>query len=371
MRHDTPSTWIRLGAAILVATCGALGCGTDYDPPSDSVSNDRGDSPRTVARDRDTTPHAEATVMPEAPAVETTPDAVTDLASAPDTMLGGIVEDVIEPAADPHAAYLGAERDYYRHEYDASREQLLSSIAARDDFAPAHYLLGLTERKLGHLESSLDAFDDAIALAPGLERAHVNRARVMIDLGRPADALDGLTRVEGDSDAASNVRGLAYMDLGRLDEATAAFEEATALDPTNVYAWNNLGLTRIRLGDFEGAVAPLETAATLPDAPAYVFNNLGIASERVGDLAGAELAYVEAVNRGHAHAGTSRDRVTEAIAYLASIGAPVTLEANASAGDPGSGDVPDGDAAAASDAVEEGAAVTESPIASAEVAGDR
>ncbi len=50
-----------------------------------------------------------------------------------------------------------------------------------------------------------------------------------------------------DESRAWNAKGEAYHDLGRYEEAVAAFDHAVALDPKNGVAWRNRGLSLSQL----------------------------------------------------------------------------------------------------------------------------
>jgi tetratricopeptide (TPR) repeat protein len=77
--------------------------------------------------------------------------------------------------------------------------------------------------------------------------------------GRFADAVCTFEQAEamGSRSAASN-RGNCLMDLGRMQEALQAHEEAVARDPQSSGARYNLALTRLRLGDWKQGWADYE-----------------------------------------------------------------------------------------------------------------
>jgi tetratricopeptide (TPR) repeat protein len=70
--------------------------------------------------------------------------------------------------------------------------------------------------------------------------------------GRFGEAVVAFEQAErlGSKAAASN-RGNSLLDLGRMEEALKAHEEAVEHDPTHPGAVYNLALTRLRLGDWE------------------------------------------------------------------------------------------------------------------------
>src|SRR5689334_8499041 len=56
-------------------------------------------------------------------------------------------------------------------------------------------------------------------------------------------------------------RGLAALQVGLLDDATAAFTRATEIVPGEPAAWANLGLAHLRLGQVDGASRAVDRAA--------------------------------------------------------------------------------------------------------------
>jgi tetratricopeptide (TPR) repeat protein len=93
--------------------------------------------------------------------------------------------------------------------------------------------------------------------------------------------------------------GLEHLRAGRHDEAAAAFERATSLQPDFALAWTNLGLARRAQGRAGEALAAFERAAALaPDHPG-VLMNLGNEYRRAGRPADA-AAVLERAARGAA-----------------------------------------------------------------------
>src|SRR5437588_11973727 len=77
---------------------------------------------------------------------------------------------------------------------------------------------------------------------------------------QPADIAVRLT--PGDPEA-RYTRGLALVNLGRLDEAVAELRQATLLRPHYYYEWLDLGVTLDRLGDQTGADAAIRESVRL------------------------------------------------------------------------------------------------------------
>jgi tetratricopeptide (TPR) repeat protein len=65
---------------------------------------------------------------------------------------------------------------------------------------------------------------------------------------------------------ASFYRGLASLQVGLLEQARTAFQQATTFAPREPASWANLGLTALRLGDLTGAARPFAQAVALAPA---------------------------------------------------------------------------------------------------------
>ncbi len=302
MSHHHPKTKRRLTALGIALALSALvfGCGDESDIEIADQTEAYGEPEAGSS--------APAAMVEPIVTVPVETVAAADVVDAPEE---------IQPAEDPHEAFREGETLYFRGDREAAIDKLHASILARDDFAPAHYLLGLCYRKTDEPEAAEAALREALRLNPEHLRARINLARVLLDREMPSDALvelEEVARLDSLNDQLWNVRGLTLMTMADLEAAEESFERAVGLNPDNVYALNNLGLCRIRLGRFTEAVGPLQIAAQHSDPPAYVFNNLGIALERTDDLAAATDAFRKASDAGHATAGESLARVEQLLA---------------------------------------------------------
>lgn len=90
-------------------------------------------------------------------------------------------------------------------------------------------------------------------------------------------------------------RGLIAKDLGRLPEASAAFEEAVARAPTVPRAWFLLGTCAQDRRDFARAAIAYAAVLRLDPTIAEAAFNLGTVRQESGDLDGAKAAYRQAV----------------------------------------------------------------------------
>jgi predicted O-linked N-acetylglucosamine transferase (SPINDLY family) len=102
---------------------------------------------------------------------------------------------------------------------------------------------------------------------------------------------------------AARLHGIALLQLGRIDDARAALEQALALAPASVEVLCNLGSVLLAAGDPARALDTLETAARIAPAHPAVLNGLGNARRASGDGSGARDAYAAATRAAPAYLG--------------------------------------------------------------------
>ncbi|MBI2948470.1 MAG: tetratricopeptide repeat protein [Verrucomicrobia bacterium] len=155
-------------------------------------------------------------------------------------------------------------------------ESFQTALRINPEFSQAWNNLGSALATEGRTQEAIDAFEKALRLSPSLAEIHLNLGNLYLAEGNPdaalekfqtaarlrpnyADALLGVARVlKNKDDSAAAVHQLrqvvqrapsnakAFLELGNVlresgqfDEALACFENAAALDPTNLYAqWN-------------------------------------------------------------------------------------------------------------------------------------
>jgi protein O-mannosyl-transferase len=116
----------------------------------------------------------------------------------------------------------------------------------------------LTARRNYDYRGTLAMWQDIARKVPKSERAHVNLASELIDVGSFDDAIaechTALALKPDCADAYNNL-GQAYMKLKRRDDAVREFQEALRFDPDHALANYNLGVTLIEVQRTEDAVA--------------------------------------------------------------------------------------------------------------------
>ena len=204
----------------------------------------------------------------------------------------------------------------------------------------------------GH-EGGLDILDAQIQQYPRFAPAYTSAATLLIDIGRPAEAveiLDAATALGLDNDAIRerlslallhageparaagilealvtgeapwaddlNRLGGAYAALGRSDAARTQFQRALEIEAT-AEIWKNLGVIEVQDGNIAEGVLAFEEATRADSGYAPAWRLLG-AARRPTDIAGAIAAWRQAVNL----TPTDVDAVLDLTALIAESSSP-------------------------------------------------
>lgn len=213
--------------------------------------------------------------------------------------------------AGPDLLTVARER-FATRDYRGAAMLLDSAIQSGQGYADAHHLLGLCYALNDQREEALRSFDAAIKLNPRYVEAHLNRAIVLGDLGRPAEAEQSIELAQqmGGPDTSgfptmiadrlANMHadlGRAYREAGALQAAAQQFEAALALRPG--FADLRLELARTRLESGEHNVAGTELDAILERSPDWLDAMLlrGLAAYLSGELEQAKSVWERASER--------------------------------------------------------------------------
>ena len=164
----------------------------------------------------------------------------------------------------------------------------LERVRALGDDSPTLYLLrGRTE---AHSESlaygegrggaarALIEFEAAIERDESLLVARLERARMLLSLGRGAEAEAPLRQLLAAAPEDAEVRGalgVSLLSQGQIEAAKLEFERATRLEPTNAERWVALGATQMLLSDLSAAEASFRTALHLDAGSVRAHADLG------------------------------------------------------------------------------------------------
>jgi tetratricopeptide (TPR) repeat protein len=178
----------------------------------------------------------------------------------------------------------------------------------------SHYMLALAAWKSGDLVDSENAFNAALAIDPKHVKSHLNLSRVMIDAGRPKDALLHAERVvQLDSASVDGYRllGRIHAELKNVELALISYSAAISLHPRDAWSMNNLAFILLQNDRADEALGPLALATSIEPRNATLQNNLGLALELTGRFTQAAVAYKTAVTfeSGYAAASSGLARI--------------------------------------------------------------
>jgi tetratricopeptide (TPR) repeat protein len=144
------------------------------------------------------------------------------------------------------------------------------------------------------------SFRRAIELDSGQPDAHSNLAKALSLKGKFEEAtthyLEALENpASADPSGTSLALGNALFNLGRIEEAEAAYHRAIKLDPGNQHAQSNLGVTLARQGKLGEAVDHFRLAIAASPDFAAAHNSLGDCLRAQGKLEAAIEAYENAL----------------------------------------------------------------------------
>lgn len=197
-----------------------------------------------------------------------------------------------------NVTYAEAESVFRKGRYPDAAEHFAAYVEAHPENGFGHYMLGLSAWKSGDRGRAEQALLRAVELDSGNVKVRTNLGRVLLEQGRPEDALPHLEKaveLAPESFEVWRVLGNVKSELGRSEEAIEAYRQALIRNEKDSWSMNNYGLVLIKLGRYEEALLPLARAVELvPTSPVFQ-NNLGIAFERIGQLGAARKAFGAAV----------------------------------------------------------------------------
>jgi tetratricopeptide (TPR) repeat protein len=228
--------------------------------------------------------------------------------STPDTTgtTGYFAEPVSVATPEPArpASFDEAEALYHERRYREASDWFASYVVDRPENAWGHYMLGLSAWKAGDPTLAETAFIGALGIDPDHLKSRLNLTRVLLEAGRPEEALDHASlAVDVDSTSAEAHRlfARALADLGEVTDAIIAYRTAISLNDQDVWALNNLGLLLLQQDQTSQALGPLARAVELSPGVAVFHNNLGMALERCGYFRAAADQYRLAAGAGSGH----------------------------------------------------------------------
>jgi tetratricopeptide (TPR) repeat protein len=173
--------------------------------------------------------------------------------------------------------------------------------------------MGIANARAGHVQESVDAFQNAANVAPLQEEHWLNLTRELMEVSRYSESIaavqEGLT--SNPKSYALHLRlGAAYLAAGRYKDAESAFRDLVSADDPLPTSYVGLAQVQLRTGHPDEAISQL-SAAEKKLGPAFLISYfLGLAFERAGKRAEALSAFQNAAklkpDSAEAHIGCGK-----------------------------------------------------------------
>jgi len=155
------------------------------------------------------------------------------------------------------------------------------------------YIGGFAESLLdeGNFKEAEKYFRIAINNYPHEAKNYLNYSALLIDTGRPDDALlylnkaESLTMTHNERSQWFNNVGMAYFRLQKQDKAVKNFKKAIIFSPNEPQFWANLGGAYGLAGDYENSVFALRKGLDIIPGSIQLRKNLAVSYYRMGNYA--------------------------------------------------------------------------------------
>lgn len=140
---------------------------------------------------------------------------------------------------------------------EAAAQLLLDMVAQHPQFAPAYARASTVLTELGRASESVDLLDEALRRDIRTDEISATLGHALALAGQPARAVTVLEALLADGEGWAgdlNTLGVAYAQLGRVDDARQQYRRASDLDPSLADIWRNLGMLEMQAGDLEAGV---------------------------------------------------------------------------------------------------------------------
>jgi len=153
--------------------------------------------------------------------------------------------------------------------------------------------------QLGEYELAAEDFKKSLELNPGSTAVYSNLANVALALDDNEAALsyinEGITKANPDQEIQLLIlKGNYYKNIGDIENASLAYNEAFELDNQNAVIINNQASILIELDDFEGAFTKCNEALEIDPEMMEAYFNRGIANEMLRNVEDACMDWEQA-----------------------------------------------------------------------------
>lgn len=160
-----------------------------------------------------------------------------------------------------------------------ARTLVEEALAGAPDDRQLLELAALLAGRSGDAATAAVHFRRLVAIAPGDPKLRLNLAMALSGAGELEEAVSVAGDGGGDP-AMLRLLGYAQQQLGRLDQAVAAYRAAIAIQPQDFESWNNLGNVLLASGDLAGAIDALQRAIGIQPDALPIYKNLSEALAR-------------------------------------------------------------------------------------------
>lgn len=191
----------------------------------------------------------------------------------------------------PEAQYMLGYDAYQKGNYTEAVQYFSESLRMDPNaiaFLPTPWALanlGYAFQKLGDAASATRAFQNALQIFPGMERAEFGLALAMQSLGEPDQAItiyqSILARIPDHEDAHYNL-GIVYESMDSLGRAEEHYRSVLAINPSRKEAHTNLGSVLAQMGRGDDALAAYHAALHQDAKDPKLHFNVGLLYARNG-----------------------------------------------------------------------------------------
>ena len=193
---------------------------------------------------------------------------------------------IVAHSETPQQGFAVATAILSRHGEGQQVVQAMETLAERyPDSADAQLAVGRLAAVKGQLERAMTATDAALALQPGMQRAQILKAQILIRQERKAEALQVLGQAVESSPEHAELRfayGRLLLDAGDLEGAKEQFRSVVELAPDNSDALFSLALLELETGELKAAEKHLLQMLETGEKQQSVYYYLGYTMHQLG-----------------------------------------------------------------------------------------
>jgi len=173
------------------------------------------------------------------------------------------------------------------------------ALSLKQNYAEAHYNLGVTLRELGKIKEAIKSYKNAISIKNAYPNAHYNLGNALLSLKQYNDATKHFALAatfDPKLAQAYHNLGLSYKHLGKDLEAGNNFDKALVIKPDYAEAANNRGVIFQNSGDLENAIKYYKTSLMINPKLVDAYNNIGLAEKELNNTVSAIKSFEDALS---------------------------------------------------------------------------